>query len=329
MKQQVLVYFANETCISLSRLRRIEARIEWLRRYGDPAAIATAERVAEDLDRFPTSTHRQVLQLLEVLRRADEAAAPVAALVFTNETASRGWYVLHAGGTSRKVPLPGVDASHPTLEDVPLCSPAGLRGTLRETAARFAPDEHEYLLITRSHGTQDMAITHAMFEAALDRPPAATPQPVTPSNLGWAELGVRGLGFRGLGERGMGEKGMILGDRVLASAGVGVTKREYLDVLEEAGDALGMVFKLVFMDSCGSEIPEDLAREIPRNIHALYGSTPDGLNYDAPDFSLIGTQIDLCTHSGGVLHALEKLLALTPNVRRFPLEVGECRLCSL
>ncbi|WP_406694241.1 hypothetical protein V5E97_24510 [Singulisphaera sp. Ch08] len=178
-----------------------------------------------------------------------------------------------------------------------------------------------------------MAITPALIETTLDRAIAGDAKPDGPlddstdplpldsdsSKLGEYDLGRYLLGVF----YGVGGKGLVLGGPDEAKVGVGITKETYLDILEDSGNVLAMHYSLVFMDSCGSEIPRELSREVPRNIRHLYGSTPEGLRYEAPDYALLGTEIEVGGQPDGIVTAMQQLLERTPNVTRFVLGEGD------
>lgn len=356
MNRQVVIYYANETSIGLRRLRRIEARAKKFRECGDEAADAIGTRVISDIERFPRTTFEQVVEIQRVAREHGMSAGLAGAVVFDNESAKCGWFeVQDSGGyRSRKEPFRDVAACHRLLEDSPLAGLSALKAAIGEAAKLYPPRDHEFILVTRSHGADAMAVTLGLPEATLDRVVAATPElerslgylvdPDTPEarDLGGMALGVYDpsvngseeagagkvlpgddglgwnlLGWNLLGEAGLGGKGLMLGTPELAEAGVGITKQAFLDALEEAGDDLGVQFSLVFMDSCGSDIPRQLASEVPSNVRMLFGSTEEGLEYDVPDYALLGDGIDVRV---GIVAAFERLLERTANVKRFALE---------
>ncbi|MFO0888179.1 MAG: hypothetical protein U0790_03420 [Isosphaeraceae bacterium] len=342
MKQQVIVYYANETSLGLRRLRRVERRIERLRDCGEDAARAAADRVSADIETFPRTTYQQVVELQRVVRDHGIEAGLAGAVFLDNETARCGWFEAQAAGyPPRKEPYRNLSACHRLLEDSPLSSPSALEAAFDVVSGLYSPADHEFLLVTRSHGTDVMAITPALPEATLDLAIASYPEtkrslepsveanPQDASDFGAAGLGMFDLGAgAGLGVfYGIGGKGLLLGTPELAEKeGVGITKQDYLDILEDSGIRLGMRFGLVFMDSCGSEIPRELAREVPENLAVLYGSTRDGLGYEVPDYALLGRSIDL---RGGIIGAMEQLLERTANVTRFVLEQAGKRLRAI
>ncbi|WP_406699573.1 hypothetical protein V5E97_11990 [Singulisphaera sp. Ch08] len=341
MKRYAFIYYSNETSLGLRRRQLVAERIEQLRLSGEELANAIADRVEGDLLTFPQTTYRQVVEIERLLRDQGVAAHLAGAVVFHNETASCGWYeVLRAGEyQSSKEPFRGATANHELLEASPLSSPIALSAALGEVARHFLPSDHEFILITRSHGTDVMAITPALIEATLDRAIAGNAKPdgtlddstePLPLDSDSSNLGVYDLGRYFLGAfYGIGGKGMVLGGPDEAKVGVGITKEKYLDLLEDSGNDLAMHYSLVFMDSCGSEIPRELSREVPRNIRHLYGSTQEGLRYEAPEYALLGTEIEVGGQPNGIVAAMQHLLERTPNVTRFVLGEGTERRRSL
>lgn len=332
MKPQVLVYYVNETAVSLRRLRRIEKRIKDLQ---NTKSAPFANRVREDLISFPGTTHRQLQELGRLIREHGKSSGLAGVATFDNESAKCGWFEYQMAGVnhSTKVDFPGIDASQPELEESPLCSQVALKAALREVARRFNPQDHEFILVTRSHGNEVMAMTIGLLEATLDLAAGhcSTEQGVQVPSFGEAGLGEAGLGEAGLGEAGLGEvglgevglgefglggKGLLLGGPELVSRGVGLTKSSFLEILGGAGSELGMEFSLVFMDSCGSEISREQAQEVPRNLHSLFGSNREGLGYGVPAYEALGGKIDL---TGGIVRGLKSLLAATGNVIEFEL----------
>ncbi len=105
-------------------------------------------------------------------------------------------------------------ASHELLEESPLSSPIALRAALGEAARHFPPSDHEYILVTRSHGTDVMAITPALIEATLDRAVAANEKPYGTPNDSTDPLPLESDSSKFGGERsGTGILRRILRDR--------------------------------------------------------------------------------------------------------------------
>jgi len=313
MKSHVIVYYANETDPGRDRLERILRRAAELRGEGPAWKADAAERVESDATDFPRTTREQVA-LLEHLTRAHGPAAGLAGVVFfTNERARAGLCraAVSGGPPSSEVAFQPPPAGDPLLEESPLAAPAALVAALRASAAMFPPEKHDYVLVTRSHGTAELALTVGLLEETLERPEPET-EPGRPSPED-GDLGVRGLGFSGLGRRGMGGKGLMLGGAEEAGRGVGIDKGRYLEILREAAP---MRFDLVFMDSCGSELSCEQFRDLSDNVLELYGSDEEGLDYADPDYGRIHAEfLESCRH-GGFAGAMRRLLAATPNVVR-------------
>jgi len=138
-----------------------------------------------------------------------------------------------------------------------------LRKTLRRVldwvAAHFDPHLHDFVLVTKSHGGEEMALTtrisrrHEEIKAAellasLD-PDQAMAQPI---------------------------------------ARLGVTKSEYLEVLREAGEA-GMQFRLVFLETCQGTFQHGIKQSLPKNVAVLFASGDRFLSYSTLNYEeLIG-----------------------------------------
>lgn len=189
----------------------------------------------------------------------------------------------------------------------PLSHKSVFKKALEEVFKVFPPGLYRYILITKSHGSSEMALTPHLTADVSAIPEAEI----------WSAIADRAGGVAGLGNNKdetptlgnnkdetptLNEVNIVLGSapppagRTLPQP-AGVTKRDYIQILYDFGGQnprQGMFFPLVFMESCKSDLKlsrdEDLASVLREhegnykgfrmeNVGLLFTSDMNGLGY--------------------------------------------------
>lgn len=226
-RHQVVVYYANETTTQAVQSANYATLHSILRSSQNPAAGMIADALDQDAKEFPAAVRHDVHELMAVANRRGFDL-----VVFTNALALDRQFLFYkgAGGTEEMRLLPTLPpAPSPSLASSPLSRPEYLQTALVEVGDLYAPDSLDVVLITNSHGADDLALTPRVFAdltianapdllAALDRP---VPETVTPQ---------------------------------LWAAYPGTTKSAYWHALSEAGRLRGLRFPLIFRQACESGV---------------------------------------------------------------------------
>jgi hypothetical protein len=252
---EVVVYYANETTPQAAHSLNTAKLLTILKRSTNPSARGMVKSLLEDEMKFGAAV------------RADETALIAAArqrgfdlILFTNALAlDHKFMVLRHGGDIENLPLPEQPpAPSPALATSPLARPVYLAAALHEVAVLYPRHPADVLLITFSHGADNLALTPRIFadlavakagelEHELDTPPkAGEPPPL------WASY-------------------------------PGTTKAEYWRILSSAK---GLRYALVVRDSCESGLSSwhELLTLMPADVTAIADSGNALIDYDAIDF---------------------------------------------
>jgi hypothetical protein len=156
--REVLIYYANENDPDEAELANYRTIGGWLRETKDKKLVQLADSFDRDMKLFPAAVRAE----REVFRRrlAQWPDGPGAAML-TNAAVRRGkFWVFRPGAddfeeVSCRVPR----NENFILASNPLCDPQGFLACLSEVARHFDPAEHEFVLVTKSHGNPAMAMT--------------------------------------------------------------------------------------------------------------------------------------------------------------------------
>jgi hypothetical protein len=153
-RPQVLVYYANETCPDAAEAQNYRTLVEWLGTSDNVEVRHLADSFVWDPAYFPQVVDQDVAAIKKALAGANTQHQATLA-VFTNRLARAGKFEIFNPGTSRE----GVQVTfgYPKLADYvyasnPLCHPAVFEAALKAVAAKFDPKQHDFILITKSHG---------------------------------------------------------------------------------------------------------------------------------------------------------------------------------
>jgi len=139
------------------------------------------------------------------------------------------------------------------------------------TAAReFGPQQHSFMLITKSHGGPNLALTVKLARQALD---VSREQVLQHLQAGTSDVPV---------------------------ATIGTSKDEYLDVLTRAGVELGMRLPVAFIESCLGVFSESQADRLPDNVNVLFASGQRFLQYRTMDYATLAAGCEWLEESVGL-----------------------------
>ncbi len=241
----VLIYYANETqrdAIDSPNYRRLLAA---LGASGSAKAKRIIDNLRIDAEVFPTIVENETAA---ILRRA--IALGFHARVFTNALAIRGQYLRFDPGVDHwqfatLPPLP--PSSDSVLIGAPLSRPEGLRAALAQVGADAALPRGDLVLVTKSHGDDEMALLPRVFAdlstVSRDELIRELDAPAGPAEVpAW-------------------------------SRPKGVTKREFWLILAEFARATPSEFALVFREACRSGVASvreylDTPQEVRRFAHS-------------------------------------------------------------
>lgn len=302
-KKTVLIYYVNETHEDAATRKNTDTILGYLRSSNHDGVQELADAIERDRTKFAKTVNDE----LAAIRIAVNAGKLTSVAVFRNEMVSQGEYQYAAVGdlelTTAKITVPGsgdfVQTSHP------LSGVDGLQAALQAAADRFSPHEHEFVLVTKSHGSPERAMIpriglnirsmtqHELLakltnskqqaEGELDKPKILGQHPSDPLGQHAGDPLGQHAGDP-LGQHAgdpLGVKGTVLGGEA------GTTKEAYVQTLATFSRKQGMKFRLVFVESCSSELSAKRVSQLKGSVGQLYTSDIDGLEYNTLDYQTI------------------------------------------
>ena len=169
-EKQVLIYYTNEP--DVAAFRNLQAII---RTQKGPIYGRTVSRIDDDLKNFPAAVATEV----NLIRT--QAPVDIGVAIFTNELARKHECLMKANGDREfevtPFPFPeqnstdeGSKKSTEWTADVvlhPLSAASTLDAALNLASKHFPPANHEFVLVTKSHGNKELAIA-TMLGQVLD-----------------------------------------------------------------------------------------------------------------------------------------------------------------
>jgi hypothetical protein len=272
-RRPFILFYANETTQQASSSGNYAALISALRQSSNPVAASIADSLLRDAEEYPTAIRRDAQTILDSAHSLGIDAA-----VFTNALALERRYLLFRAteGKIESRALPDLPpGKNSILANSPLSMSGSLYRALSEIGGLYSKNSLNVLLITASHGNDEMALMPRVFaeisqahlsnlSALLDSAPAA--------ESGAAD----GVSYQG------------------------TSKREYWRVIAEATASFGMRFPLVFRAACESG-PSGLSEyfAVPGSVALIAHTRNDGLKYDQVDYAAAFGRIswqDLINH---------------------------------
>ncbi|NUQ62492.1 MAG: hypothetical protein HUU20_08385 [Pirellulales bacterium] len=159
-KPQVVVYYANELAPDETEARNQKTLRDWLQSSGHPMLVNMGRMLQFGDTLFQLAVDNEAATILK--RAAGAKGAAVGAVVVTNRLArdKQFLYVLPgSGGKIARGQLDIPDFKHPIYRSYPLSHEDGFEAVLAAVAKVFTPSRYDFVLVTKSHGAPDRALT--------------------------------------------------------------------------------------------------------------------------------------------------------------------------
>lgn len=160
LRRTVLIYYANETPTDRFSNGNRQTIVEWLRGSRNGEALKLVEALQSDARGFPETVAREVAAL-QAAAAARAKSAAFGLVVFTNADARQSRFrYLRPGeeGPFHVAPLALPRLDDPILQASPLTEPHVFARALVAAARLFDPNDHQFVLITKSHGSPELAL---------------------------------------------------------------------------------------------------------------------------------------------------------------------------
>ena len=229
-RDEVVVYYANETAPDEAEARNYATMQAWLRTSPDPKIRLIADHLDDDQRLFQAATDLTVGTLARGLDRA---------VFFTNRMVRRGkCLIARPGQPPTEVPFAVPPDPNYILTSNPLAKADTVAAALAFAGREFPPDRHEFVLVVKSHGSPKRVVTprwvvraeETSCEEVLSIAAGTRPGPLPE----WAGR-------------------------------LGIGKPEFLAALA----ASGLSFALVDVEACGTDTPEFARENLPPNVDRL------------------------------------------------------------
>lgn len=273
-KKQVLVYIANEPNAVAGR--RVAA---WLSQDAEKKQLT--DWLKQDIEKFPALVEREINEI----KRHTPVENGVA--IFTNKLLREGVFLSKTAGDGRVNRVAFNSDRQLEILSQPLTDAEVIRALAKNLATAFPTKDHQFLVISKSHGTDKYVMATVMgqlfnakskkeaFEiieenGAKAKSVAAAQKPE----------GTLGDNFAGdtLGDNFLGD---TLGGKLLTT---GLTKEGFFQSLQ-TDDSLGQLeIPLLFLESCRSQLDAAQVQELKGKqagalIGSLYTSDKTGLRF--------------------------------------------------
>ena len=262
-RPEVLIYYANETEPNEAELQSWQTIISWLKSSDNPELTKIPGQLERDLEGF----HKAVDEEIALLKRIsiDSSTAPPM-VVFTNRLVRDGNYlVLRRDVEPEEIAIQPFPSDNFILVSNPLARPEMLARALEEACSHFDPNVYDFVLVTKSHGNAEMALTPRLIVRA--------------SETTKEELLAVAAGELPEGQSPSWTKRL------------GITKDEYFRVLEKFGQDRNMHFSMVFMESCHGVLGKVTVRP-PQNIAHMYMTGEQDTEWHNLDYEQALSQYD-------------------------------------
>lgn len=236
--EEVVVYYANETAPEGEEAANYDTIIGWLRTGDDPKQSRIADQLARDRRIFAAAVAVETNTLLCDLPGMEHGPQ---AVIFTNRLVRQGKCLMwrHGWQAFKETGFPAPHHDNYILTANPLSDPRTMRDVLACAARWFPPDKHQFILIAKSHGSGNKAITPRLVVRAEE----TSREELLRVTAGEAD-----------------------GDQRSEWAGrLGIAKDEFFTILGEAH----IHFSLVYWEACEALSHEFRPSQIPDNVDRL------------------------------------------------------------
>lgn len=255
-RKEVYIYYVNETALSGQALRNYVTLLDWLASSDQPKPVRIASAVESDVRKFALDADSEVAAL-QRLCQSPGSRRNVSVIVFTNRNARRGRCAYFRAGDgcgmkTAEFALPARADDDIIYASQPLTDFLTLRAALNKAADLFDPRDHEFILMTKGHGS--------IMRTLAPRVGADTRERKRKTLLN-----------------------AVVNGRVRRTS-YGVEKGDYCRLLAEVGQERGMFFPVVFMASCKSGLPESIQEQVTNpvellNVGTLFSSGAENLSF--------------------------------------------------
>jgi hypothetical protein len=308
-KKKVLIYYANETAPSADEAKNYDVLIQWLKTSDEESIRKIARSLESDLKTFHAVVDEEIAAIQRNLSKADPNTK-VAAVIFTNRLARRGVFRVQESGSDAvaeaKIAMPKLNGL--VCKSNPLAHPDVFTAALTAVSKRFDAANHQYVLVTKSHGGPQVALTpRIVLEASTTSRQdllAMLDRDVTRTKSETLAAGTRTLleSAKLLLDADKWEMPFLDKDNALDASdinsklpAVGVTKADFVSTITAMGRQSGMKFPVLFVESCRSQLEDVELRELTAadsNIGLLYTSDLKGLSYKTLDYDKVFQSLD-------------------------------------
>jgi len=282
---EVLIYYANENSPNEAEARNYATISDWLRSTENQKLRKLAESLDRDMRQFPAAVDAEIVVFRGSLPKWQGGGGAV----LTNRLVRSGKFLVWRPGQTgfEEVPIAVPATDHLVLAANPLSRPEVFALALREIGRQFDPARHEFVLVTKSHGSRKMALTPRLVVRAAD---------VSREELLAFAAGERPAG----GPPSWAER-------------VGIPRPQYFALLAEAGTE-GMRFPLVFTESCEGVLDQELKVQLPENVGRMYTTGHEEARYQNLDYPRV---FERCGEGVTLAESLEEQLAASfPGITR-------------
>lgn len=273
-KKQVLVYIANEPNAVAGR--RVAA---WLSQDAEKKQLT--DWLKQDIEKFPALVEREINEI----KRHTPVENGVA--IFTNKLLREGVFLSKTAGDGRVNRVAFNSDSQLEILSQPLTDAEVIRALAKNLATVFPTKDHQFLVISKSHGTDKYVMATVMgqlFNAKTKKEAfeiieknGAKAKSVAAAQK---KEGILGNDFTAdtLGNDFTGD---TLGGKLLTT---GLTKEGFFQSLQ-TDDSLGQLeIPLLFLESCRSQLDAAQVQELKGKqagalIGSLYTSDKTGLRF--------------------------------------------------
>jgi hypothetical protein len=257
---EVLIYYSNATAPDAREQNDYRQIVQWLYDSEEPRLIEIAKEFEFDLSHFPLMVDRDLRAIEGSLSQASGTLAGV--IVASNPLAREGKLKVwrYPENKFREIPLQLPRSTDAVTQSNPLASRTALETVLSRAKLVFDPQVYPFILVTKSHGTADLLMT---------------PRLVTPAVLGKDQV-----------------LALARGEAPLDHPRPGVSKSDFIEILNDLNKSPPMRFSLIFLESCesGSELLE--LPNLPNNIGTIIATDDTGAQSNTISYDVLLTQIN-------------------------------------
>ena len=274
-KKEVLIYYSNETAPVGRELDNYQQIMTWLETIDTTKSLKILSQLKRDLSEFTEVIDKETSEIKLLFSKLTKNEQKHL-VIFTNRLARERLFLSKDARDTEftQHSISFLSSDNYIIKNNPLATKEGFKEALINVAKLYNPQEHIFILLSKSHGNYTMAFTPRLTLQSENESPNSIRTLIemeSPNN---------------------DIDSVQIQDR--QHLRIGTTKSEYFSVLEEVGVEKNMLFSLVFMEACKSGMKLDNIR-LPTNIHYLY-TTEYGTEYSCVQWNKVITNSDSITN---------------------------------